>query len=169
MENTFDWYIQFLSKPMKHLHMRYSEFIQNILLSSPIVPWLMLESTADLSETFIYQQHRRRHLAMVQENCHIHMEILSWKHSNGDPWLKSTNNCSKAAAYLNIYRVANSPICWKFYPSQLNSSTTTELPCNVAWADFIYQTFYSHTNNIKLMFGILRSRSRNSKNVNMCW
>ena len=139
MENTFDWYIQFLSKPMKHLHMRYSEYIQNILLSSPIVPWLMLESTADLSETF-YQQHRRRHLALLQENCHIHiwrssaqnihMEILSSKHSNGDPRLKSTNNCSKAGAYLNIYRVANSSICQKFYPSQqLNDNWTSLQRC----------------------------------------
>ena len=60
----------------------------------------------------------------------IHMEILSSKHSNGDPRLKSTNNCSKAGAYLNIYRVANSSICQKFYPSQqLNDNWTSLQRC----------------------------------------
>ena len=124
--------------------------IQNILLSSSIVPWLMLESRADISENF----QRRRRIALVQEHCHIHMEI---------PRSNPPTIVQKALhiwIYIRLQIVQYVKSFWTARRQQNFASL-----CNVAWEDFIYQTFYSHTNNIKLMFGILRSRSRNRINI----
>ena len=140
------WLIFSFCQSLRNTHTWGILNILNILLSSSIVPWLMLESTADISENFLSA------FSSGGASCIAARKVYSYPMEI----LKSTNNCSKGPADLNIYTAANNSKCLKFYPWQ---------QLNFASLQRCLRRFYGYTNNIKLMFGILRGRNRNSMNI----